>query len=311
MNKLLKPMMIDIKNIEFNNIKAQFVLSHPQIVDNVAMIPVFSKQTVDNSPRFMDEAMMNKELIIREIGNWDGVKLENQSDDYVVVPSGSHFVGGKQNRGIDRISVLEPMENKNVDVHCFQQGRSHGDSTFDGLSETPVDVILKTMTTKGTGGSWDEISKYTSHTGQEEGGALSAFMEKTEEDRSKIVLNFETCNNQTGVISVFGNEYIMFESFPNHEVFNKYRSSIYRGKMASYVWKNMKNRENKQLIYPSTVHARVDALFKEMKVIFEYATNQVKSDDYTVFHGTRKNGVSDMIVNNQNQLVYMFTILRL
>ena len=198
------PKLKEYQSIQIGNTTIKFYT--PQIASGMAMIPIITK-AVEFSPEIIDESMMNAELrVLDDAGSYDRLSLQNDTENDVIIPAATHFVGGQQNRGLDKMALLRKHSQRIVvDAHCFEPGRGSGSNRFNRISETPIDIIFKTKTTKGTGASWEAIGEYTKILGRNR-DSMEFFLQNTGLNRLHIALNFETLKQQTGVACMVGNE---------------------------------------------------------------------------------------------------------
>lgn len=283
-------------------------IHEPQIVSGMAMIPIEATERHGIEPEIIESAMLNRDLLVRDdLGSYDRMNIQNQSNEDILIPAGTHFLGGNQNRGNDHLQLLQKNGQKvKIEAHCFEPGRSSGRSqNFEEVSETPIDIVFQTMTTSGTGASWNAIDTYHRVFGRSR-GSLKEFLEKTEKERFKLALNYETLRKQTGVISVVGNSVIAMEIYPNIKTFNKHREDIYSGKFASLLWKKIQKNEVENLT-PQDVRIRVDGF---LKLLNEGITviSPIKHGDYEMFSIRKGKFIADVILNDRQELVYMFAM---
>jgi len=286
-------------------------LKQPQISSGLAMVPVISKN-LKKAPKFLNEMELNKDIyFLDDTGSFDSLRINNQSGLEIIIPPATHLVGGKQNRGIDKIQLLEYQQSIIVDVHCFEPNRSRGQLEFHEIQSTPLDVVYQTMTTKGTGASWDPISTYTEIT--RKGTSLLSFLKATDKERAHLALNFETLQSQTGVVSIFGktpvfrnNSFAVLELFPNNQVFNLHRNQIYKGKFASLLWKCIRNQIIPQLTL-NEVYQKTEKFLTSLNSLIKNIISKEPKDtkDYHAVSINKKSLVSDLILDDNDQIIYL------
>ena len=254
--------------------------------------------------------MINAEILFMDERNYNEIRIKNNTRDSVIVPAGTHVVGGHQNRGVDEVHILKPSDFVTADAHCYEPSRGSGSDRFTQVSETPIDVVFRTMTSKGYSESWNMIETYTRLMRKVGGSALQSFLEGTEKDRIQLALNFETASNQTGVLSTLGKEYVMLEVFPNHAVFNQYRTNIYRGKIASLLWKKV-HENNIPHISPAEVSELIAQFFRRMRSDMQNVTpTKTVQGKYTMYNIRKSGFIADYIVGEDDVLIYMFVLTK-
>ncbi len=280
----------------------------PQIVSGMAMVPIQTPDVIGVAPEIIESAMLNKELLIRDdLGSYDRMSMQNTSEDAdFLIPAGTHFIGGKQNRGNDKLQILESNGGKiRVEAHCFEPDRSQGDQEFNEITESPADVVFQTMTSAGTGASWNIIESYHK-TFRHSKKSLIEFLEHTEKDRFKLALNYETLRDQNGVLSLIGDDLIALEIYPNKRTFRKHRDDIYSGKFASMFWKKVQESKVANLT-PRDVNIRIGYFLKLLDEGLK-EIEPVSQGIYRLYTIRKAKFIVDLILNGRSEIVYMFAM---
>jgi hypothetical protein len=304
---LKTPEILPSRDIKVNN--SEILLFTPQIVEGMAMFPIKTSENYGIEPIIIENAMLNRDIFIRDnAGGYNTMSVERSpsSNQDVLIPAGTHFIGGKQNRGNDKLQLVTENGSKRIEAHCFEPERGSGSETFDTVSETPIDIVFQTMSSRGTGASWGIIDTYHRIFGRS-GGSLKNFLDKTEKERFHLALNYETLREQTGVLSVIGNTLIAMEIYPNKQAFEKHRDDIYSGKFASMLWKQVKEGKSRSLT-PQDVHIRVDAFIEKLKAKLTDSPRAVPIGNYKIISARENGFVSDVVMNDANELVYLFAM---
>lgn len=268
--------------IATDRLQTSMGMRHPQIIQHTAFIPVVTENvdvSITDTLKLIEECKLEQDILVKDTtGDYSTAVYANRTQDVVIVPPGTHMKGGKQNRGNNRVEILGADARDEFSVNCFEPSRGSGGDNFTSIEDAPADVVRDTMTnTHGYEGTWPIIAEYTRMVGRS--GALTAFLEKTEVDRAKYALNFETCDGQTGV-AVITKGLSMIEVFPTPTVFNIYRPRILRGKVASLFYRLQKASPD-MVILPT----EIDIKLKEM---VDYVQKAV---EITIDQGVEKNGL--------------------
>ncbi len=105
----------------------------PQIVSGMAMVPIQTPDVIGVAPEIIESAMLNKELLIRDdLGSYDRMSMQNTSEDAdFLIPAVTHFIGGKQNLGNDKLQILESNGGKiRLEAQYFEPDQSGGDEAY-------------------------------------------------------------------------------------------------------------------------------------------------------------------------------------
>lgn len=305
MQILKKPELIPYREIELR--ESKIILHNPQIVSGMAMIPIITESLNIDHPEIIEESMLNKEIyLIDDAGGYDRLSIQNTGDNDVIIPAATHITGGHQNRGNDKIQLLTNNQKIRIDAHCFEPSRSSGPDNFNGISETPIDIVFKTMTSHGTGASWEAIGEYTKILSHSRDSLLS-FIQGSDQDRLHLSLNYETYKKQTGVLSVFDNEVVAIEIFPNAKTFNRERDQIYKGKFASLLFKYIRTKGHPPQLTPRDVAINIDNFFEKVK----FEGNPIQRGNYHILSKQESNFVADMVFNQYNKICYMFAMQKI
>ncbi len=311
--KLKIPAIANFGVISSDKLQAALTIHQPQIVQHLAFLPIESQRVNEkllDTIGLIEEFTLEQDIIVKEHETnqrYDTAVYENRTNKNVIIPASTHLKGGMQNRANNQTEILGLNDKETYNVNCFEPSRGSGDNRFHEFEDTPADVARETMIrTSGFDGSWGIIEDYTDlvHAGR---GALTTFNEKTEEDRAKYALNFETVPGQTGA-TIITKGLSMIEVFPTPNTFNIYRERLLRGKVASLFYKIHKSQPS-QLILPSEVESKVN----EMLDIVKKAINQtiekgIKKHGLIVGRGRSDGRAIDIILTDteEPQIAYIF-----
>ena len=310
-NILKIPAVANIGTISTEKLQSTLTIHQPQIIQHLAFLPVETQKIniqLLETIGLIEEFKLEQDLIIREAENqsYDTAVYQNKTNKNIIIPSATHLKGGHQNRGNNQTEVLGIGESEDIDVNCFEPSRGHGDDEFTEFQDTPADVALETMTnTEGFQGTWKIISEYTSLANS--GDALSDFNDKTEEDRAKYALNFETCKGQTGAI-IITRDLSMIEVFPTANTFNIYRQRILRGKVASLFYR-LNKQESETLLLPSEVETKINQMLTIVTAgIRNTIDNGTKKHGLIIGRSRQQNKAIDIILTDTEpkQIAYIF-----
>lgn len=305
MQILKKPELVAYKELTLR--ESKIILHNPQIVNGLAMLPLITESLNVDHPEIIEESMLNKEIyLIDDAGGYNSLSVQNRGNEDVLIPAATHITGGKQNRGNDKLQLLTNNQKIRIDAHCFEPSRGSGSSNFNGISETPIDIVFKTMTTRGTDASWNAIGEYTKILSHSRDSLLS-FINRSDQDRLHLSLNYETYRKQTGILSVFDNEVVAMEIFPNVATFKRERDQIYKGKFASLLFKHIRTKEHPPQLTPRDVAINVDNFFDKMK----FEATPIHRGNYSILSEQTSNFVADIVFNQNDKICYLFAMQKI
>jgi len=310
-NILKIPAVANIGTISTEKLQSALTIHQPQIIQHLAFLPVETQKIniqLLETIGLIEEFKLEQDLIIRESASqsYDTAVYQNKTNKNIIIPSATHLKGGHQNRGNNKTEVLGIDESEDFDVNCFEPSRGHGDDEFTEFHDTPADVALETMTnTEGFQGTWRIISEYTNLANS--GNALADFNDKTEEDRAKYALNFETCKGQTGAV-IITRGLSMIEVFPTTNTFNIYRQRVLRGKAASLFYR-LNKQESDTLLLPSEVETKINDMLKIVTAGIENTIEKgTKKHGLIIGRSRQRNKAIDIILTDTEpkQIAYIF-----
>ncbi|MCC6460931.1 MAG: hypothetical protein IT260_10705 [Saprospiraceae bacterium] len=188
----------------------------------------------------LDEGMQTKGFRItekkqfgRERDNWyNGLTVQNKSQDTVFLMSGDVVTGGNQDRVIAHDDVILPRSVKNIEVFCVEHGRSsYYDpaaspnekqvGAFRGYYNVASPRVRQAVHSGNQQGVWDAVEKVTTENKAHSSTSAYAALETANEqkakreaylqffdgkfnDRSKVVGMVAVCNGKVVGVDIFG-----------------------------------------------------------------------------------------------------------
>ncbi len=206
-------------------------LGEPQIHDNLALFPLFSKAHVEPRYTLLDEALEQGSARVTEVsesGNVPELKFVNDGEQPVLLLDGEELVGAKQNR-ILNLTVLAPARQTIViPVSCVEAGRWRANSAefasarrahYAAGRAGKAAQVSESMYRKGTrdsdqGEVWANISGKAARMGAHSNtGAAAALYEKYQARLKEYYNAFTALDNQTGALFVIGGEAVGLDLF--------------------------------------------------------------------------------------------------
>lgn len=191
----------------------------------------------------LDEALKKDALDIYEEdeGNVPVVEVKNHSKSYVYLMSGEIIAGGKQDRMIQKDTLIPPKSGKfKVAVYCTEEGRWEQKTEKFYSPDAVVGMKVKKAAeeTKDQGAVWDKVAEYGAglSTPSPTGAFKGVLDDKDVQKKSKKYVDAlekapQLSKNTVGVVVAVGNEIIAADIFSSPALFQKF----WRKLLKSYV----------------------------------------------------------------------------
>ncbi len=104
---------------------SDFKISGPYTHKNLTVFLIHGdNKTNGKTPLTLQEAMVQKKIVVHETSNVNELSIENKSDDEVFVQSGDIVKGGKQDRVLALDMIVPPRSGRiPIDSFCVEHGR--------------------------------------------------------------------------------------------------------------------------------------------------------------------------------------------
>ena len=189
---------------------------------------------------------------------YNGLTVQNRTQDTVLILSGDVITGGNQDRVFAHHEVVLPASVKNAEVFCVEQGRSsYYDSTaseaerkvaaFKGYYNVASPEVRRAV--QGSGGDqhkvWAAVSRITLANNAGSSTQAYAGLEQNNADKSKrdACLRFFQDKltdrpNVVGVVAVCGEEVIGVDIFGHPDLFQRQYNALLHGYVAELALKD-------------------------------------------------------------------------
>lgn len=211
---------------------SQIDLGRCQSYKNLAIYPVFYRQSGELDYRVLDEALAQESVEITEIneqGSIPELRVHNKGDRHVLMIDGEELLGAKQNRIVNASFLIPPERQLVVPVSCVEQGRwkyENGDKfTTSRLiytararrqkcKSTTVSLRLKNGFVADQGEIWETVTDYLMGSGTvSQTAAFNDFYRRREKEVENYFRRFRPQRGQVGNLVYVNGELIVFDSF--------------------------------------------------------------------------------------------------
>lgn len=191
----------------------------------------------------LDEALKKDVLDIYEEdeGNVPVVEVKNHSKSYVFLMSGEIIAGGKQDRMIQKDTLIPPKSGKfKVSVYCTEEGRweETTEKFYSPKAMVGIKVKKAAEVSKDQGAVWNEVAGYgTDLSVSSPTGAFKGVLDdKDVQKKSKKYVDAlekapSISKNTVGVVVAVGDEIIAADIFSSPSLFQRF----WRKLLKSYV----------------------------------------------------------------------------
>ncbi len=114
-----------------------------QFQDNLAMVPVFSDQTITQKYITLEEGIASSLLNVEELeggASVNDILLRNKSNEFALLFEGEELLGAMQNRILDVSILVKPNTKQILPVACVEAGRWHYENREEDLDDNHGDI---------------------------------------------------------------------------------------------------------------------------------------------------------------------------
>lgn len=211
---------------------------------NLSIVPIYAKSSKDKTDYVtLDEAVKNGYITISELdgGRVPQVRLNNNSDRYIVLVAGEILTGCRQDRLVGRDALIGPKSKDIIlPVYCSEQGRWTSKSAYFTSEATQATPALRSQiySQDSQHGIWQGIAKAAaklevhSATGALQGVYEDKAVKREIESYVEKLEDFPRLEEDAvGVVVGLGDKVIGIDIFANPRVFN----SLWPKLLKSYV----------------------------------------------------------------------------
>jgi hypothetical protein len=250
---------------QFKNIKVYFIKAKPSLYKEFANMGRYTS---------LEKALAASKIRVEEVsagGSVNTLKFKNQSKDTIIIGMGDIVKGGKQDRVIEKDTLICPGQTLSLSVYCVEHGRWNAGSagyTFNAYHSNINNVVRKSIVKeKSQTKVWDNVSAINSANGTSTStGTYTAvtqsasYNESVKEYKDVLAKKIAADTSIVGIVAVTGDRIIGCDIYATAGLFrdnaanllNSYISeAIYDGKpvtikdeaVAQYLDKLLANEE--------------------------------------------------------------------
>lgn len=229
---------------QHKNIKIYYIKAKPSLYKEFANMGKYVT---------LEKALNESKIKVEEVsagGSVNTLKFKNQSKDTIIIGMGDIVKGGKQDRVIEKDTLICPGQTMSLSVYCVEHGRwtaSSSGYTFNAYHSNINNVVRKSIVKeKSQGKVWDNVAAINSNNGTANStGTYTAvtqsvkYNETIKEYKDAFTKSIAADSSIVGILAVTGDRIIGCDIYATPKLFrdnaanvlNSYISeAIYDGK---------------------------------------------------------------------------------
>lgn len=181
----------------------------------------------------LESAIKQSKIQVQEVssgGTVNTLRFSNTSKDTILVGMGDIVKGGKQDRVIEKDTLIAPGKSIQLPVYCVEQGRwtpSSTGTTFSSYHSNANNSLRKTIVKeKNQGKVWEKVASINASQGtQTSTGTYTAVTQsdkynaEIKEYKDAFVRSLQADQTIVGVVAVTGNRIIGCDIFATPQLF--------------------------------------------------------------------------------------------
>ncbi len=181
---------------------------------------------------------------------YNGVTVQNKTQDTIYLMSGDVVTGGNQDRVLAYDDIILPASVKNIDVFCVEKGRSHyynesapvaekQVAAFKGYFSVASPRVRQAVHSTDQSAVWAAVDQVTAANGA--GSSTSTYAGLATENDQKahrdaylqhFAGQFDGLPNMVGMVVVSGNEVLGVDIFGHPDLFKRQYAALLHGYVA-------------------------------------------------------------------------------
>ncbi len=143
-----------------------YAVGAPIVHGNLAVFPLYRTEGADETDYLtLDEGLKEGTVSVSEMGEGGSVPtlaVSNESEKPLYVCAGEVFLGGQQDRVCSHDVIVKPGETLDIEVHCVEPGRWHGEASFgaaDSFALPSIRALTQSKTVGGQSAVWAQVGE--------------------------------------------------------------------------------------------------------------------------------------------------------
>ena len=198
----------------------------------------------------LEEAISQSRITVKEIsasGTVNTLNFTNTSKDTILLSMGDVVKGGKQDRVIEKDTLIAPGKSMNIPVYCVESGRwsaSRTGNTFSGYHSNISNTVRKSIVKeKSQGKVWEKVpdinraNKTNTNTGTYTAVTTSAaFNAQVKEYKDAFIKAINADSTIVGLVAVTGNKIIGCDIYGTAHLFRSNMANLLNSYIAETLY---------------------------------------------------------------------------
>lgn len=259
---------------QFKKVKLYYIRAKPSLYREFAGMGTYQS---------LAAAIRESKVTVSELGSGGTVNtllFQNKSKDTVIVGMGDIVKGGKQDRVIEKDTLLAPGKTIQVPVYCVESGRwsaGRGGSSFNEYHSSASSALRKTIVKeKNQQRVWQKVAEINqangtaTHTGTYTAVTNNPrFNEEIRQYKDHFGKALQREHDVVGLVAVTGNKIIGCDIYATPQLFNSHRDNL----LHSYVTEALTEGADVNIS-----DAEVDSYLKKLLASEEQQDKQLKDN---------------------------------
>ena len=222
--------------------------------NNLTIIPLKSEGSSKTDILSLKKGLDMSLVIVKECEpeSVENVMVTNNAVTPLLLIDGEEIIGAKQNRIINKSTIIPAKTTMKISVSCTEKGRwEYKNESKEGFSCSPYIANSNTRRAKANTNElhlrqnivWDSIDELESRGEyRSKTSAMNDNYNNLNHKQEEYLNHFIILNGQTGLIAIIDNEVRGIEIFNNPEIYKEYHEKIIKSYIIdSFNGKNSKN----------------------------------------------------------------------
>lgn len=216
---------------QYKNIRIYYIKAKPSLYKEFAGMGKYTT---------LEKALSESKIKVEEVtpgGSVNTLKFKNQSKDTIIIGMGDIVKGGKQDRVVEKDTLICPGQTLSLSVYCVEHGRwtpSNTGYTFNAYHSNINNVVRKSIVKdKSQGKVWDNVAAINTNNGTNTStGTYTAvtqsakYNETVKEYKDAFTKNIAADSSIVGILAVTGDRIIGCDIYASPKLFRDNASNV-------------------------------------------------------------------------------------